>query len=76
MAEHVYEHAALLDATLNRDAELAGRLAAEHPSHFQRAIRATSERHRLATRSAPFWPTLLTPPGICVIVTLTASALH
>lgn len=38
--EHVREHTGLLRAIVDRDADRAGELAAQHVSHFERAIRA------------------------------------
>ena len=38
--EHVREHAALLEAIVDRDADRAAELASDHVRHFEQAIRA------------------------------------
>lgn len=40
VADHIREHTDLLDAIVDRDADLAARLAAEHVAHFERSVRA------------------------------------
>jgi DNA-binding GntR family transcriptional regulator len=53
VAEHIDEHAALLEAVIAGDADRADRLAVAHVDHFEQAIRGAIENVRPRRANAP-----------------------